>query len=53
MSKLLSRLPIDPYILAILTMVGLASLEPARGVGEHAGLISRSRGYDQDSFHQT
>jgi sodium/bile acid cotransporter 7 len=33
MSKLLSRLPIDPYILAILTMVGLASLEPARGVG--------------------
>ena len=33
MSKLLSRLPIDPYILAILAMVGLASLEPARGVG--------------------
>ncbi|BCJ30363.1 bile acid:sodium symporter family protein [Actinocatenispora sera] len=29
----LSRLRIDPYILAILAMVGLAALLPARGVG--------------------
>jgi len=33
MSRLLSRLPIDPYILAIVSMVGLASLLPARGTG--------------------
>ena len=33
MRKLLSRLPLDPYILAILTMVGLASLLPAQGRG--------------------
>ncbi|HUB16609.1 MAG TPA: bile acid:sodium symporter family protein [Acetobacteraceae bacterium] len=31
MTRLLSRLPIDPYILAILTMVGVASLVPAQG----------------------
>jgi len=33
MSRLLSRLPIDPYILAIVGMVGLASLLPAHGAG--------------------
>jgi len=33
MSRLLSRLPIDPYILAIVSMVGLASVLPAHGVG--------------------
>jgi sodium/bile acid cotransporter 7 len=31
MRRLLSRLPLDPYILAILTMVGLASILPVRG----------------------
>jgi solute carrier family 10 (sodium/bile acid cotransporter), member 7 len=33
MQKLLSRLPIDPYILAIVGMVALASLVPVRGGG--------------------
>jgi len=33
MSRLLSRLPIDPYIAAIVAMVGLASLVPAHGTG--------------------
>lgn len=33
MNKLLSRLPIDPYILAIVGMVALASLLPVRGGG--------------------
>lgn len=33
MHKLLSRLPIDPYILAIVGMVALASLLPVRGGG--------------------
>ena len=33
MSKLLERLRIDPYILAILSTVGLAALLPARGSG--------------------
>jgi len=33
MNKLLTRLPVDPYILAIVGMVGLASLIPVRGGG--------------------
>ena len=33
MRKLLVRLPIDPFIALLLTMVALASLLPARGVG--------------------
>lgn len=33
MNKLLSRLPVDPYILAIVGMVALASLLPVRGGG--------------------
>ncbi|HUN42466.1 MAG TPA: bile acid:sodium symporter family protein [Acetobacteraceae bacterium] len=33
MARLLSRLPIDPYILAILSVVGLASVLPAHGEG--------------------
>lgn len=33
MIKLVSRLPVDPYILAILSMVALASLVPASGGG--------------------
>jgi sodium/bile acid cotransporter 7 len=37
MSKLLSRLPVDPYILAIVGMVALASLLPVRGGGAVAG----------------
>lgn len=36
MRKLLSRLPIDPYILAILSMVGLATLLPVHGRGAAA-----------------
>jgi sodium/bile acid cotransporter 7 len=37
MSKLLSRLPVDPYILAIVGMVVLASVLPVRGSGAVAG----------------
>jgi solute carrier family 10 (sodium/bile acid cotransporter), member 7 len=33
MARMLSRLPIDPYILAIVGMVGLASVLPAHGEG--------------------
>jgi sodium/bile acid cotransporter 7 len=33
MSKLLARLPIDPYIASILGMVALASAVPATGIG--------------------
>jgi sodium/bile acid cotransporter 7 len=32
-NQLLSRLPIDPYIVAIVSMVGLASLLPVHGTG--------------------
>jgi sodium/bile acid cotransporter 7 len=37
MSKLLSRLPVDPYILAIVGMVVLASVLPVQGSGAVAG----------------
>src|SRR5690348_10639975 len=33
MSKLLARLPMDPYIASILGMVALASAVPATGIG--------------------
>jgi sodium/bile acid cotransporter 7 len=37
---MLRKLPVDPYLLLILTMVGLAALFPARGLGASAANVA-------------